>query len=471
MTREVYDADKHPLVSVTMLVYNHEKWLAKAIESVMMQKTNFRFNLIIGEDCSTDGSREIVKMYQRKYPDSIIALLNEHNLGMKGNVENVGRYVYGKYVACCEGDDYWTDPHKLSKQVEFMETHPEYSAIYHSTEIVDGDGNPMRIPGIGFVYEDDSDLSWELAAELMLAGQVASSLVRNPRYFADPYLLEKSKHLSVLHGDHVGNLLYMSYGKIRRCHVPVSAYRRTYEGSSFNALSLGYDMHYYDYVGVLEAARYLNLFAPLHIDNRKIAYRRLLNFWRNVFDGKRGKIKNIYIMLRYRPSLFLGFSASMLLAYVIGPSLRSGWLISALKRVEPALDTYKVSSYVIFGTGEIGIQCMKFFEAMGWRNRIGAFWDNDRKKVGGLLEHIPILLPGNGISQSTDVIVASNKYLKEMKKQIQDIKNVNIRRVIGFDEWIEEMIHQARNYSIEIRLMQFLFRYELRWRKAERRGV
>ena len=108
---------------------------------------------------------------------------------------------------------------------------------------------------------------------------------------------------------------------------------------------------------------------------------------------------------------------------------------------------------------------MKFFEAMGWRNRIGVFWDSDKKKAGGSLEHISVLLPGNGISQSTDVIVASSKYLKEMKKQIQDIKNVNIRRVIGFDEWIEEMILQAQQYSVEIRLMQILFRYELRWRK------
>lgn len=384
---------------------------------------------------------------------------------MKVNADNVWGHAYGKYVACCEGDDYWTDPHKLSKQVEFMETHPEYSAIYHSTEIVDGDGKPMQIPGIGFVYKEDSDLDWELAAELMLAGQAASSLVRNPRYFADSYLLEESKHLSVLHGDHVGNLLYMSYGKIRRCHVPVSAYRRTYEGSSFNALSLGYDMHYYDYVGVLEAARYLNLFAPFHIDNRKIAYRRLLDFWRNVFDGKRGKIKNIYIMLRYRPKLFLGFSARMLLAYFFGASLRNDWLISALKRAESVLDAYKESYYVIFGTGEIGIQCMKFFEAMGWRNMIEAVWDNDKKKVGRLLGQVPILLPGDGISKKADVIVASSKYLKEMKKQIQDKKNVNIRRVIGFDEWMEEMILQVQQYNIEIRIMHFLFRYELKWRR------
>lgn len=109
------------LVHIEMITYNHEAYIRQAIESVMMQKTNFKYRLIIGEDCSTDQTASIVREYAEKYPEKITAIINEKNLGWVGNIKQVRNIIAAKYVAILEGDDYWTDPLKLQKQVEFLE--------------------------------------------------------------------------------------------------------------------------------------------------------------------------------------------------------------------------------------------------------------------------------------------------------------------------------------------------------------
>ena len=120
----------NPLVSVCMITYNHEKYIRDAIEGVLIQKTNFPIELIIGEDCSTDNTRKIVKEYEAKYPEIIIAQYPEINRGMMNNFATVLQSVRGKYIALCEGDDYWIDPYKLQKQVDFLEENPDYGLVH-----------------------------------------------------------------------------------------------------------------------------------------------------------------------------------------------------------------------------------------------------------------------------------------------------------------------------------------------------
>lgn len=124
-------------VSVLMITYNHENFIREAIEGVLMQKTDFPIEIIIGEDCSTDNTRKIVLEYSEKYPDIIRPLLPENNLGMMKNFIETMQTATGKYIALCEGDDYWTDPYKLQKQVDFLEANEEYSVCYHDAIIVD----------------------------------------------------------------------------------------------------------------------------------------------------------------------------------------------------------------------------------------------------------------------------------------------------------------------------------------------
>ncbi len=114
-------------VCVCMLTYNHENYIARAIEGVLMQQTNFPVELIIGEDCSTDNTRQVCFEYRERYPDKIRLRLPDKNIGMCKNLYETLAACDGKYIAMCEGDDYWTDPLKLQKQVDFLESHPDYT--------------------------------------------------------------------------------------------------------------------------------------------------------------------------------------------------------------------------------------------------------------------------------------------------------------------------------------------------------
>jgi glycosyltransferase involved in cell wall biosynthesis len=130
-------------VSVVMITYNHERFIEEAVRSVMMQQTNFDYELIIGEDCSTDNTRAIVEDLQRQYPDKIRLILQPHNVGMVPNFIQAHTAASGQYTALCEGDDYWTDPHKLQKQVDFLEAHPDYVMTYHDQVRIDEHGNVL----------------------------------------------------------------------------------------------------------------------------------------------------------------------------------------------------------------------------------------------------------------------------------------------------------------------------------------
>ncbi|HWY10649.1 MAG TPA: glycosyltransferase [Bacteroidia bacterium] len=123
-------------VSVFMVTYNHEKYIAQAIESVINQKTNFQFELVIGEDCSTDNTRTIVESYKNKYPAIIKTVFQKHNVGIKANVESVFVNCKSKYVAILEGDDYWTDNNKLQKQIDFLENNLDYSCCFHNVKTI-----------------------------------------------------------------------------------------------------------------------------------------------------------------------------------------------------------------------------------------------------------------------------------------------------------------------------------------------
>ncbi len=127
---------KNPVVSVHMITYNHEPYIREAIEGVMMQKTDFEFELVIGEDCSQDKTREICFEYQKKYPDKIRVLWWHENVSVfGGNARRVTAHCRGEFIAFCEGDDYWIDPLKLQKQVDVMRKCPNVGLCFTGAKI------------------------------------------------------------------------------------------------------------------------------------------------------------------------------------------------------------------------------------------------------------------------------------------------------------------------------------------------
>lgn len=123
-------------VSICMISYNQEKFVAQAVESVMMQDVNFEVELVIGEDCSTDSTREVLLELRDKYVGNIKLLLPENNLGMSRNFFETVRVCDGDYIALLEGDDYWTSPTKIANQVAFLEANPQCVACFHDVQVI-----------------------------------------------------------------------------------------------------------------------------------------------------------------------------------------------------------------------------------------------------------------------------------------------------------------------------------------------
>lgn len=146
-------------VSIFMLTYNQEQYIAQAIESVLMQKTNFSYQLVIGEDCSDDQTEIICKEYEVRYPNKIKLLPSlKKNIGLMANYVRTIKECDGKYIAICDGDDYWIDENKLQKQVDFLEYNPDFSIVHTNYKRVFSKGEPV-IPSVKN-FDDNGDFDY-----------------------------------------------------------------------------------------------------------------------------------------------------------------------------------------------------------------------------------------------------------------------------------------------------------------------
>lgn len=157
-----------PLVSIRCLVYNHEPFLRQCLDGFVMQQTTFPFEAIIHDDASTDGSAAIIHEYAEKYPDIIKPIYETENQyskqdGSLARIMDAAMHPNSKYIALCEGDDYWTDANKLQLQVEFLETHPDFSVTVHEYTEWDEEKGAYRPHQIEFLKNTKEDLTLTLA--------------------------------------------------------------------------------------------------------------------------------------------------------------------------------------------------------------------------------------------------------------------------------------------------------------------
>lgn len=154
------ESKEQPLVSVCCLVYNHAPYLRECFEGFVMQKTNFLIEVLVHDDASTDGSQEIIKEYTAKFPDLFKPILQTENQYSKGG-RITAKYqfprVKGKYIAFCEGDDYWTDPYKLQKQVDFLETNPDVGLVAHRLKVFNQNSGIFSEDWLGYLFENGND--------------------------------------------------------------------------------------------------------------------------------------------------------------------------------------------------------------------------------------------------------------------------------------------------------------------------
>jgi glycosyltransferase involved in cell wall biosynthesis len=219
-------SQKKIMVSVYMITYNHEQFISQAIEGVIMQQTNFPLELVIGEDCSTDNTRKICMEYQTKYPDIIRLLLPEKNIGMQQNSMKTFQSCIGKYIAICEGDDYWTDPYKLQKQVDFLESNEEYIITYHDFISLNTENNLLAESQ----YPDECKI--DFSASELKRGAYILTLTLCFRNIIKEFPQEM---YNITNGDTFLIALLGQYGKGRYCNDIKPAVYRLHQGGVWSS--------------------------------------------------------------------------------------------------------------------------------------------------------------------------------------------------------------------------------------------
>ncbi len=150
-----------PLVSISCITYNHAPYIRQCFEGFLKQETDFLFEIVIHDDASTDGTKEIIEEYRDKYPYIFFPIIQKENQYSKGIRGFTAKYNFprcrGKYIALCEGDDYWTDPNKLQKQIDFLEQNSEYVLTSHDAVIVNETGELISDSKLTENYKTDYD--------------------------------------------------------------------------------------------------------------------------------------------------------------------------------------------------------------------------------------------------------------------------------------------------------------------------
>lgn len=223
-----------PVVSVCMITYNHEMYITQAIEGVLGQNCQFPFELVIGEDCSNDNSRTICANYAEEYPHIIRPLPSDFNIGMMPNFIRTLNSCAGKYIALCEGDDYWTDPHKLQKQVDFLEANPEYVFTFHDCMILNQKTGQQSIRIGDRSIDNDVDL---ISVILQNNIPTASLLFRNVL----DYNTLPDWYMKIKNGDYGLFVLLAERGPGHYIPEPMSVYR-VHEGGVWSGS--GYESIY-----------------------------------------------------------------------------------------------------------------------------------------------------------------------------------------------------------------------------------
>ena len=235
MKKKINDME-HPMVTVWCLAYNQKNFIRDALNGFVMQKTTFPFEVIVHDDASTDGTTDVVKEYAQKYPDVIKPMIETENQWQKGGLKHIiaimnEKYRRGKYIAFCEGDDYWTDPEKLQLQVDFLESHHDYSMCFHRAK------KKYETDVIAWIdCENIQDKDYD-ATDIFVNWTVPTASVLCRKEAMDFYA--NLKHPERIQNYDIFIILSCAMvGKLRGMHEQMSVYRIQGEGLTYNTQAL-----------------------------------------------------------------------------------------------------------------------------------------------------------------------------------------------------------------------------------------
>lgn len=294
------------MVSVRCYAYNHSKYIQQCLESILMQKTNFLFEIIVHDDASTDNTATIIKGYEEKYPNLIKAIYEKDNQYSKhdGTIKRImDTHTHGKYIAICEGDDYWIDPLKLQKQFDFMEDHKDYS-LCGTNGLILWDNGVSDPKYFNDIFKSKELLSTDIIGHWYLP--TASLFYRKDVIFNYPDWSKK-----IYSGDQTLILISLYLGRIYCLSDITCIYRKSFDNKV--SISNNVDLIYmwnqhkllYNYFNNWSKKKYNNIIMA-HIDklNYNIKFKRK--------EDKYKKIKNKFCLLPFLVMPF--FSLKKILA-------------------------------------------------------------------------------------------------------------------------------------------------------------
>lgn len=252
-------------VSITMTAYNHENFIEQAIESILGQDVDFNYELLIGEDCSTDHTREIAEKYQKKYPGTIKVIKHDKNVGAVKNWHILARKCVGTYIANLDGDDYWIWPKKLKFQADFLDAHPEYIGVTHNVKAVGEKGEKLPYRLEGFHQQKEHIYTEENALRFEIIGHTSGLMYRNiwkslPK--RETNLIERCK----INGDLKLSVVLGLKGDVYYFEDIWSAYRRCFRGSTWSAQFRYKNMSLFYYESNVEMKRFLKDCYGIEVD-------------------------------------------------------------------------------------------------------------------------------------------------------------------------------------------------------------
>lgn len=220
------------VVSVIVLTYNHEKYIAQALDSILMQEVDFRYEILVGDDASSDRTPDIVREYAEKFPHIFRLSLRPSNVGASRNAYELLMAAKGKFLATCEGDDYWTDTQKLRIQISYLESRPDVSGCVHPCLVVDEQGQARRMQSLSWVRPKPVFTLQDFHG-IYLPGQYATFVRRN--IFLNP----KYDYSVIYHGhsmvaDRTALMLYLLDGDIHYIDRRMSCYRKVFKKTDKN---------------------------------------------------------------------------------------------------------------------------------------------------------------------------------------------------------------------------------------------
>lgn len=304
----------NPLVSISCITYNHAPYIRQCLDGLLMQQCDFEYEILINDDASTDGTQEIIKEYEKKYPEIIKPIFQSENQYLNGVRGMMARFNFprakGKYIALCEGDDYWTDPLKLHKQIDFMDVNAEVSLIFGNAEVVldgnEADTNYFKgyteIIESAFFTGVDILENWTIPTGTVLfrkkdLGSDFIDIVTNPK---------------LMFGDIVLFQYMATKGKLYGMKDYLSVYRRHSGGVTNFKLNVDFDIQFYNHLRELIKVFGNQLKTPTikkMLANFSLSI--ALNYLRNgkIFGGLCFLLQSI----RYKPSHFLNYLRNFIL--------------------------------------------------------------------------------------------------------------------------------------------------------------